>query len=422
MIRRKMQYALVSQSWNTFASEFLYEFVWISNAVEAEKLARTLSSSAPQCRGALYGTYIRRLHIQTSMLNRCNPAHLRTILDYSSRLVVYSDHRSVRRNLLEEKHNPSSSPAQLFSTLARPNNSLRRLSWTNYDDFSFHVHMSPALDTIAMNLEFLELSLSTTDLHSLTQAPSSPNHPLTALSLPSLKTLKVTLDNATFAVLAAWDLPLLQNLSVLSADFSYAGPGFSQFFLVHGPKVTQLEFGHSSSSIEEHYLTESPANSNRHHSIPLAAWCPNLREFICSADAEWNWENPDWIAPHVLLPTHPALEFIGIRDLDKRLLDDLGLARGRDLDDDSPLFMLLQQIGSLLREEAFPSLRYIRDLSQGSDIMRRCRPQGRMLRFWAKVVERCSQRGVWLEDCLGINVTKRNLLRYGAEDVEVSCN
>lgn len=38
------------------------------------------------------------------------------------------------------------------------------------------------------------------------------------------------------------------------------------------------------------------------------------------------------------------------------------------------------------------------------------RAYGRRLNvFWRRVVRMCRQRGVWLEDCFGVNVTKANL-------------
>ncbi|TFK23751.1 hypothetical protein FA15DRAFT_681051 [Coprinopsis marcescibilis] len=268
------------------------------------------------------------------------------------------------------------------------------------------------------------------------------------LVLPALQSLKVTLDNATFHVLSTWDMPVLKNLSVISADFSYAGEGFAKFFEIHGGKLGQLELGHSTGAIEEFWLTAPPAqgggggnfnanannnfnnaNNNANNNfnfnannnanangngnanangngnnttppgwtfgptqIPLAHWCPNLVQFICSADAEWNWQNPDWIAPHVLLPAHPTLQFIGVRDIEKRILEGLGRVESRDLEAclegrvfgglgmveeveemeaDDPFFMLHEQIGSLLRKEAFPNLRYVRDLSWESERMRK---------------------------------------------------
>lgn len=305
-------------------------------------------------------------------------------------------------------------------------------------------------------------------------------------------------------------MPLLQNLSVISADFSYTGAGFAHFFGVHGEKIRQLELGHSSGAIEEHYSSSSRSrlrggsgDEDAEETVRLAEWCPNLDEFICSADAEWNWEAPDWIAPHVLLPSHPTLTFIGVRDLEKRLLEGLErverrdherLSKGRGLSpleleweaglnggdggdagvgrwrtDGDPWFVLLEQMGTLVAKEAFPRLRYVRDLSPESALMRR---QGRVsvgewsgsssspsistvsshvktslhaqllldpahiheqerrareswdlrevqrgrrvLRFWMRVMHMARERGVWIEDCEGVNVTAGEL-RRGAE-------
>jgi hypothetical protein len=417
----KRNLSLVSKSWNSAAQEFLYEFVWISRASQAKALAHTLlAQELVQCIRPS-GRYIRRLHIETPTLERCTAADLRTILDYSPRLIVYSDHRSVRRNRYEESWDPRVSPEQLFSALAHPTNNLRRLSWTNYDDISFQLHVSPMLEATAANLEYLELSFCSPHFPSLIPDSSLPELPDSSpftITLPALRSLKVTLDNATFSILASWTMPALTNLSVVSSDFSYAGLGFSRFFLAHGSKLLQLELGHSSSSIEEHYLT----TTHFPQTIPLSDWCPNLREFICSADAEWNWTNPDWIAPHILLPTHPRLQFIGIRDIDKRLLNDATLAFStQPSPSDAPFFPLLEQLSSLLHKEAFPSLHFIRDLSELSDDMRRRKGSEEgvdvnldtpgVMEFWTKVLGRCRDRGVWLEDWRGVNVTSRDLKR-----------
>jgi len=307
--------------------------------------------------------------------------------------------------------------------------------------------------------------------------------PPPTLSLPSLRSLKATLSNSTFHVLSTWSMPILRNLSVISADFGYAAEGFRRFFEVHGAKIEQLELGHSSGEIEEFWITEPPppaapaANNNGlahpRFQIPLDAWCPNLLEFICSADAEWNWQSPDWIAPHVLLPAHTGLRFIGVRDMERRLVGDADEAMRRERygnanHQEEPYFMLLEQFGSLLRKEAFPSLLYVRDMSVESDVMRRSGRMGgppspftsnvsvstpvasssllkprkllsrssqahlstlevphllsledelalaqgqRVLRFWMAVLERCRVRGVWLEDWRGVNITMGELKR-----------
>ena len=425
----KTNLSLVSKQWNALARNFLYEFVWISRASQAKSLARTLLMEyVTRCDSS--GKFIRRLHIETPALERCAPADLRTILDYSPQLSIYSDYHSVQRSALEDAPDPRCSPEEILKLIAHPK--IRRLSWTSYDDVPFELRMAPLVNNLTTRLEYLELSSRSPNLPSLNAMLAGPSsftsskseHLQMNVHLPSLRALKVSLDNNTFAVLASWDMPALTNLSVLSSDFSYTGEGFSLFFQAHGPKLTQLELGHSSSLIEEHYLTVPQhlvalQQQNQPRPVPLAEWCPNLREFICSADAEWHWQSPDWIAPHILLPAHPRIELIGIRDIDTRLREDppialtdagAGLGRGGD-GDATPYFLLLAQISSLLRADAFPHLRFVRDLSAASDAMRAVRPHPRVLQFWKTVVARCAERAVWLEDCRGVNITQSALRR-----------
>ncbi|KAH7922341.1 hypothetical protein BV22DRAFT_1037562 [Leucogyrophana mollusca] len=407
-MQNKRDMALVNKFWNRLLQEFLYEFVWISRASQAKALALTLLTQYVDGK-PISGQHMRRLHMETPALRRCATDDIRTILDYAPHLIIYSDHHSVRCTRYSEFNDVRCSPEQMVSALASPNSKLRRLSLTNYSDDPFPHHLSPMLQQTAANLEYLELSSSSIPLVSGHLFASSSS---LVASLPVLQSLKLTLDNTTFAVIAAWDMPSLRNVSVVSSDFSYAGPGFAYFFCAHGQKLRQLELGHSSSLIAEHNLTLPPRPVQH---IPLAEWCPNLKEFICSADAEWNWRNPDWIAPHVLLPAHEHLEFIGIRDIDKRLLDDASAFPADDDDtDDAPFFPLVEQLSSLLYDQAFPSLRYIRDLSRASHSMRAGeRPQARIVKFWARVLARCGERQVWLEDYRGVNVTLRDLRRAG---------
>lgn len=400
---RKRDLALVSKAWNGYMQEYLYEFVWISRASQAKALALTLLTQFIDGRPTS-GRWIRRLHMETPALRRCATDDIRTVLDYAPHLVIYSDHHAVRCTRYEEFSDVRSSPEQMVSALASPNSKLRRLSLTNYSDVPFPYHMSPMLKQTARNLEYLELSSLSVPLVS-SKAPAR----LPIVSLPVLQSLKLTLDNTTFAVLASWNMPRLRNVSVVSSDFGYAGQGFANFFAAHGSQLQQLELGHSSSLIVEHDLSLQPRPIRQ---IPLAEWCPNLKEFICSADAEWNWRNPDWIAPHVLLPAHPHLHFIGIRDIDKRLIADAS-AFPADVGDDAPFFPLAEQISSLLFNDAFPRLRYIRDLSRASHAMRDGRSETRVLKFWAKILARCGERRVWLEDHRGVNITARDLRRAG---------
>ncbi|KAI0329647.1 hypothetical protein GY45DRAFT_854246 [Cubamyces sp. BRFM 1775] len=443
----KKNLALVSKQWNALARSFLYEFVWISRAAQAKALARTLLMEYVENLSSS-GKFIRRLHIETPALERCAPADLRTILDYSPHICIYSDHHSVQRSVYEDAPDPRCSPEEILKLVAHPK--IRRLSWTSYDDVPFELRMAPLGSNLTTRLEYLELStrspslpnLSTILSGSSSSASSDFEHLQMNVHLPALRALKVSLDNNTFAVLASWDMPSLTNLSVMSSDFSYTGEGFSRFFQAHGAKLLQLELGHSSSALEEYYLTtpqhllvlQQQNQQQQQPSIPLAEWCPNLREFICSADAEWHWQSPDWIAPHILLPAHPRVELIGIRDIDTRLLEDpltphdswssrSASAEGWETvddtlfdalmcaDADTPCFPLFEQISSLLRRDAFPALRFVRDLSAESDRLRTVRPHPRVLQFWRKVVAKCAEHGVWLEDCTGVNITQRALRR-----------
>ncbi|KAI0658643.1 hypothetical protein C8Q70DRAFT_1054784 [Cubamyces menziesii] len=443
----KKNLSLVSKQWNALARSFLYEFVWISRAAQAKALARTLLMEYVENLSSS-GKFIRRLHIETPALERCAPADLRTILDYSPHICIYSDHHSVQRSVYEDAPDPRCSPEEILKLVAHPK--IRRLSWTSYDDVPFELRMAPLGSNLTTRLEYLELSTRSPSLPNLSTILSGSSsstrgdfeHLQMNVHLPALRALKVSLDNNTFAVLASWDMPSLTNLSVMSSDFSYTGEGFSRFFQAHGAKLLQLELGHSSSALEEYYLTtpqhllvlQQQNQQQQQPSIPLAEWCPNLREFICSADAEWHWQSPDWIAPHILLPAHPRVELIGIRDINTRLLDDpltpndawssrSASSEGWEtMDDtlfdalmcedaDTPCFPLFEQISSLLRRDAFPALRFVRDLSAESDRLRTVRPHPRVLQFWRKVVARCAEHGVWFEDCTGVNITQRALRR-----------
>lgn len=419
----KLNLSLVSKQWNALALPWLFEFIWISRAAQAKALAKLLLMEDIVDRANSSGRYIRRLHIETPVLERCAPADLRTILDYSPHLCIYSDHQSVQRSLFDESPDPRCSPEAILTLVAQPK--IRRLSWTSYDNnVPFQLYMSPFLTNLTTRLEYLELSSASPNFRAVFSESSTKGRSNAKVQmnvhLPSLRALKVSLDNNTFAVLASWDMPLLTNLSVLSSDFSYTGEGFSMFFQSHGSKLRQLELGHSSSLIEEHYLTmpshllimqqQQQQQNQTQTPVPLADWCPNLREFICSADAEWHWRSPDWIAPHILLPSHPRVELIGIRDIDTRLLQDMDVPGG--VNNDTPYFSLYEQLSSLLQRDAFPSLRFVRDLSATSHQMRTAKPlKPRISQFWIKVIQRCQERQVWLEDCSGVNITLRALRR-----------
>ncbi|KAI0737266.1 hypothetical protein BC629DRAFT_1248207, partial [Irpex lacteus] len=436
--------SLVSRQWNAYAKEYLYEFVWISNAVQAKLLAHLLilqSLQNPKV-GLSYGSYIRRLHVETPVLELCAPADLRSILENAPSLCIYSDHHSIQRSLYDNRCS-SEAILKLVAQLK-----IRRLSWTCYSDAPLQPSLIPLWTNLAANLEFLELSSSQSS-RPRTSSSSTPSDPTSldyeddTVHLPSLRALRMSLDDDAFAVLASWSMPALTHLSVLSPDFTRTGPGFAAFFRSHGAKLVQLELGHRPEFTEEQYITVPPSartflhNHNHQHpqtgatTAKLAMWTPNLREFVCAADAEWHWQSPDWMPRHCLLAAHPNVELIGVRGVDKRLKEDPDLLSGE------AYFTLFEQLGSFLADSAsshssspsspssstssssslsstggnktaaFPKLRYIRDMSPTSDQMRREqsreRERGeRVLQFWMRLVRRCKERGVWLEDCVGL--------------------
>ncbi|PBK79163.1 hypothetical protein ARMGADRAFT_1105154 [Armillaria gallica] len=148
-----------------------------------------------------------------------------------------------------------------------------------------------------------------------------------------------------------------------SPDFNYSSSGFLAFFFTHSTKINQLEFGHSLSNIlEEHYITPT---------CPFIGWTSlssllsNMTEFICSTDVKWNWESADWIGPHVLLPSHPRLQLIGVHDI----------RRGN--------WLLIVQMHSLLRDVRL----------ELSKVQNRLEPNINMMLFWQAILDSCGGRG-----------------------------
>lgn len=75
---------------------------------------------------------------------------------------------------------------------------------------------------------------------------------------------------------------------------------------------------------------------------------------------------------------------------------------------------MIEQMRSLLRRDAFPSLRYVRDMGPGLLKVRKgLEPDVSMLRFWREVWDSCGGRGVWLEDLEGVNFVARDWKRLG---------
>ncbi len=400
-IREKHNIMKVCRQWSIIALEVLYECIWIYKPAQAHALAQAIccekDSGTSEIRGPRKGYYIKRLHIETPIQERCSPNDLHVIVDNAPRLENYMDCRSVRRSMYGSSNADPTSAAQLLHVITQAKSPIRCLSWTNYDDISFHLHLSRSLANVASKLEFLELTFCNMDIHGLKEPLRG--YPGLPLTLPHLHALKLCLHDATLTVLATWDLPIIRNVSIVAADFSYAGEGFRNFFHMHGEKLKQLELAHSSSIVEDYYLTiPVDLQTAALRSVHLPAWCPNLEEFICSADTEWNWQSSEWIAPHPLLLSHPNLRLIGIRDLDKWMCGEISIRM-------NPFRPLLSQIRSILCYGSFPKLHIICDMSFESNVMRSEACSEAVISFWSQVAQLCRDEGVQLEDYAGMNIT-----------------
>lgn len=114
------------------------------------------------------------------------------------------------------------------------------------------------------------------------------------------------------------------------------------------------------------------------------------------------------IVPHALLPSHPNVTLVGIRDFDKQMHFDIqGSLWGWNTQDNAPLFSGVEWVRSLVGKEMFPRRKFTRNLSRGSAMMRRAgalllmydyykegnedrpRIEVRILKFWDKVMMKC---------------------------------
>ncbi|TRM59794.1 hypothetical protein BD626DRAFT_549990 [Schizophyllum amplum] len=359
----KMSLSLTSRRFNSIASQHLFHTIYISHKEQARLLARRQ-----------HGVHIRVIRIAPVPSTRAPPPGFDPELYSSGGQTpaqggydtpipsvfdrVFEDHAGVRYSLFDAAG--QCTPDAVLDILA--SRQLTRLAWT-----------TPALVKMSTTLRWLELQcLENEDADEFgtpEQDVSAMNGGMEAdaVCLAELQTLKLTLSNPTLMLLAAWRLPKLRNLSILASDFAYAGQGFGAFFESHGSCIRQLELGHSSATSRS-----APGGILRGREGLLAA----------CADAEWNWHDPDRIRPHTLLKSHPTLLFIGVRDIEKRLRDDLELARARRRgrqgimrstsyadqtgnDGEVVFFRLLEQMQSLLRRSDFPAVKFVRDMGCG---------------------------------------------------------
>ncbi|KAF6747600.1 hypothetical protein DFP72DRAFT_1147506, partial [Ephemerocybe angulata] len=431
-MRFKCSLALVSKTWFWAVQPILFGFIWITTTRDAERLAALILKRLTTSRafkGASgrntlppvddpVGLYIRRIHLETSSHDRCPPSLLLVILENAPFLQVFSDNHSIRRNPNYDSLARQIHDTDVLAVLLNPDSEtlLRQLSWTIYDSrceagttISYYHHIiEPRLISAGSQLRRLELNLclksiggtgrsfldaalnTSTHTPPIDYMPNNSEAP--TLELSQLRTLKVTVDDASLHILAKWSMPQLRNLCIVSGDLPHIGMGLRSFLQSHGERVFQLELGHheSRSAGEEYWVTDPPTShagrgsgsSRAASGSPLAELCPYLSELICDASPSITYQPTGWAAPHALLQSHPTLRLIGIRNLDVTIREGLEMleqrdrtARRSDTGDTSASgsatednvgdvwHELLGQMKRLLDRDAFPRLAVMRDMS-----------------------------------------------------------
>ncbi|KAJ8089987.1 hypothetical protein PM082_018565 [Marasmius tenuissimus] len=259
---------------------------------------------------------------------------------------------------------------------------------------------------------------------------------------PILKGLKRThLPSSPLGTCQTVALTPAASPSSTSSPSSSPSPSH-RFFQTHGKTLVQLKLSAPITPTQ---------SSNPHHKdddeeeeLSLSKHYPNLKSFICNCGSrmglresrlgESEFYYSRGASPPPTSPTYPTYLYNP---------------------DPSP-FMLLEQLTCLLRKPTgggeFPSLKFIRDMSDDSDALRRGRRRvvsyshsgagtgslrrsrsrwsigrrsspsiretpvvrhARIISFWQQVLERTGESGVYVEDWRGVNVTRRDLERWG---------
>jgi hypothetical protein len=405
----------VSKTWHQLAEPCLYHNIWLTSGRSAKALARLLLESDIFSHAAHRALSIRHIHISTSPLNRCDPADIIAIVRYARYLRSCSDSTGMRRTRAgfgtsPPYVDPQTSPeafAEWLGTLLW----LQALAWTTYDDGPIETALTPILrGVVGQNLRFLELNVCSAFDAIYNPDPDplrfAPDPAAGVVCLPRLESVRACSDTGALHTLAGWDLPALHSVAIVASDYSYASTAFAGFLASHGDRILHLELGHSTAEVSlvtcrRPRLHTATINGivviEEVPDIDLAELVPHLETLVCNADAEWRWQDPDWIAPHVLLPAHPTIQRIAIRGIDARICH-----RNPNADvDHLPLFPLAQQLDTLCLKKHFPSLQAIQDLSPAVYDFKR-NPGSipdKVRRFWMKVLKSCESGEVRFEDC-----------------------
>ncbi|TDL24364.1 hypothetical protein BD410DRAFT_118962 [Rickenella mellea] len=282
--RTKQAICLVSRKFRAIAQELIFEYLFLQDGFDWNKLAEGLETSrdideAQGGRGA--GWYVKRLEICTAnwLCKEAMGAAAARVIRCCPNL----------RRLMIGGSDEAGIPAELvhavFETCPQ---ALRCLQWAT--DLGPQTRLMLSLLPVVRNLEFL--FLYATELY----IPSSdPNHPEYNAEFPNLHTLEIVATDLDVSgllnVMATWKIPRLQHVIITGARQTGSDDPLP-FFLAHGACISILEFD---------YLTDFHGNA----CDQALALCTSLQDLILHVH----------FAPVQARAGHPKVKRIGIRGL-----------------------------------------------------------------------------------------------------------
>ncbi|EJD45932.1 hypothetical protein AURDEDRAFT_164993 [Auricularia subglabra TFB-10046 SS5] len=343
--RTKLSLALVSHRLKAIALPELYRYIWLHKCAQARRLAETLGAHWDR------GSWLRRLNVDclagrsgAAGAMQASALDVHRILDTCTDLVVLLD----RRGMDVTNHTPRWPPM-----LAPHAPALRRCALSHYGE---RARLGGMLDVVAGMGACLEVTPS--------------------VDLPKLHTLELTLSAEKacaplLALMTRWKLPALKTMRLLGT-FATSSE-LRAFVNAHGANVELLELG--SADLPPHIFSSQPA--------PRPPWIltpeslPELQTLIVTASRNYR-------IPHPLLPAHPCVTVLGVRELERRVRETHPQC-------------VLEQLGDCMpKAERFAALREIHSLTYGESPTARKTRDAQVLvlqLFWRRFVQLAHESG-----------------------------
>ncbi|KZW00631.1 hypothetical protein EXIGLDRAFT_720866 [Exidia glandulosa HHB12029] len=338
--------ALVNREWSDRAVQYLYRYIWLRSASDAELLARTL---APSFRRS--NRIIRLQHLVQNVLVRFPKERVDDsppTRSYGKKLAAVLRNTPNLSVFLHSDTQDASVPRKASRALAAVA-SLWRAEWTT-----------------TAHSAIITSSSSLRDLRSLTlQCPGMPSHPdLTPpveLELPHLHTLSIAFcRHQALSAAGKWRMPALRHLSVcrcsvLGAAFGPKASDLTALLMRVGPRLDQLDLNCAMGGV----------------ALDLRSTCPRLRTLLVSSLS----------LPAIV--AHPYLELVGLHQ-------PIGFAPPP-----AEMDALLTLLYCLQESAMFPRLRTVRYLIPAQAVKRLSQHPGSGLR---SALEAISVAGIIVED------------------------